>query len=254
MIGMAESGNQVGNSLWPSLEAASRIFDLSSFALIGGLVVGAIATVLIVWMGIVKEQHWDVLREHSNEKVASLELETAKANVEVGKAQVEIAKAHEGIADANARAAQAEARALELQLALEKLRAPRLLSVEQRSRISDKLRRYVGLRFDTAAPQSAEALSLLIQIEDTLSAAGWTQVAWVGGALAHQRPGRVDSGIVGASGVVVQFDAKRALSFSDPAGALVTALEAEGIPASKEMVLASTSSTDAIHIAVGVKQ
>lgn len=59
---MAEIANHAGNEPWPSLDWASWIFDRASFVLIGSLIVGAAATVAMVWMGIVKEHHWDLLR------------------------------------------------------------------------------------------------------------------------------------------------------------------------------------------------
>lgn len=71
-----------------SLETATWLFDRASFALIASLVVGAIATGLIVWMGIVKEHHWDLLREANAEKTAQLELETAKTNKEAALARL----------------------------------------------------------------------------------------------------------------------------------------------------------------------
>ena len=80
IIAMADTGNHVGNEIWPTLEVASKIFDLSSFVLIGSLMFGAVATVLMVWMGIVKEHHWDNAREGAKLKIASLELQTAEAN------------------------------------------------------------------------------------------------------------------------------------------------------------------------------
>ena len=72
---MAEIGNHAGNGIWPTLELASKIFDRASFALIVGTVIVLASTVFIVWMGIVKEHHWDLLREQSSERIATLGLE-----------------------------------------------------------------------------------------------------------------------------------------------------------------------------------
>lgn len=77
---MAEIANHAGNEPWPSLDWASWIFDRASFVLIGSLIVGAAATVAMVWMGIVKEHHWDLLRESAAERIASVQLEAANAN------------------------------------------------------------------------------------------------------------------------------------------------------------------------------
>src|SRR5258705_13497354 len=69
---ITEMANHAGNEPWPSLEAASRWFDRASIVL--SLLAGFAATVVIVWLGIAKEHHWDLLRDSSNEKVATLEL------------------------------------------------------------------------------------------------------------------------------------------------------------------------------------
>jgi hypothetical protein len=75
-----------------SLEMASRLFDWSSIALAIGACIVFVATAAIVWLGIVKEHHWDLLREHANEKIASVELEAAKSNTEAVKAHERIAE------------------------------------------------------------------------------------------------------------------------------------------------------------------
>lgn len=54
---MADSGNHGGIRMWPSLATASWLYDLANAALIGALIIGAASTVLIVWMGNVKETY-----------------------------------------------------------------------------------------------------------------------------------------------------------------------------------------------------
>lgn len=73
---MAEIGNQAGKVPWPSLEWASWLFDRASFVLIGSLIVGAAATAIIVWMGIVKQHYWDLAREAASKKIAELNNQT----------------------------------------------------------------------------------------------------------------------------------------------------------------------------------
>ncbi len=78
------------------------------------LVVGVVATILIVWMSGVKETHWDADRRHSNEKIAQLGV---------------------AVAEANARAAEANRKAEEERLSRVKLEtkvAPRRLSGSER--------------------------------------------------------------------------------------------------------------------------
>jgi hypothetical protein len=85
---MARKPNQGGN-VWPSFELASRLYDLANIAFIVSLIVGVIATVLLVWMGNVKEGFLrrDVAQAgapaaHANERAAALEKEAANARLE----------------------------------------------------------------------------------------------------------------------------------------------------------------------------
>ncbi|MGM5020165.1 hypothetical protein [Tardiphaga sp. 367_B4_N1_1] len=118
-----------------SLEMATRLFDWSSIALAIGACIVFVATAAIVWLGIVKEHHWELLREHANEKIAAVGLETAKANAELGTAQADIAKAQATAATANLEAARLR---FELDREIQK-RAQRLLTDEQKSAIADEL-------------------------------------------------------------------------------------------------------------------
>jgi hypothetical protein len=43
--------------------------DSASFLLVGSLIIGAAATIAMVWMGIVKEHHWDLARELAATKI-----------------------------------------------------------------------------------------------------------------------------------------------------------------------------------------
>jgi hypothetical protein len=107
--------------MWPSLETASRVSDVANIALVFSLVIGVVATMLIVWMGGVKEAHWDSDRRHSRELIAGLDA---------------------GVAEANARAAEANERAESERLGRIKIEAglaSRRLTTEQRSRLSDAL-------------------------------------------------------------------------------------------------------------------
>jgi hypothetical protein len=88
LAAIAAMADQVSQEPRFSLEVASKLFDWASFTLIGSLIMGAAATVLIVWMGIVKEHHWDLLRERGAHRVAELELETANANKETALARL----------------------------------------------------------------------------------------------------------------------------------------------------------------------
>jgi hypothetical protein len=171
-----------------SLELASHLFDWSSIALAIGACIVFVATAAIVWLGIVKEHHWEVLREHANEKIAAVGLEAAKANAELGVAQADIAKAHAAIAEANARALEAKAetakateaaalaneRAAELAIAL-KQRENRKIAPEQRTAILDRLKPLPGKGkiLINALMGDAEAFQFSDQILSVLKEAGY---------------------------------------------------------------------------------
>ena len=129
---MTKNANRAGNEPWPSLEVASKWFDRASIVLSISLLLGFASTVVIVWLGIVKEHHWDLARDHAAERIASLELDTAKANEEISKA--------------NEVAALATQKANEAALELEKFKAPRVLSPEQIDRIAEKVKQFRGVR------------------------------------------------------------------------------------------------------------
>jgi len=54
---IAPNGNHVGMEIWPSREWSEWLYDSANIALIVALVVGAFATVMIVWMGNKKEEY-----------------------------------------------------------------------------------------------------------------------------------------------------------------------------------------------------
>lgn len=64
--------------MWPSLATAERVFDWSNLVLIVSLSVGVVATLLVVWMGRVKEEYLARDLAASQERVAHAELETQR--------------------------------------------------------------------------------------------------------------------------------------------------------------------------------
>jgi hypothetical protein len=123
---MIKRNNHTGGTMWPSLNTAISISDAAGIALVISLGVGVVATALIVWMGFIKEHHWDLSREQSREKIAGLESEAAKASAELGIAKANIATAGAEIAKAHERTAQLEKETTEAKVALERERIERL--------------------------------------------------------------------------------------------------------------------------------
>jgi hypothetical protein len=234
---MAEIAKHAENQPWPSLEWASWIFDRASFVLVGSLVIGAAATIAIVWMGIVKEHHWDLARDQAAERIASLELETARANEEISKA--------------NMGAAEATARALEAQVALEKLRTPRALDANKQSRIAEKIKPFAGVPFDVALQPDPEPIGLLSQIISALEAGGWKQRNWSNstGVIFNGPNGR-EAGILYVEGLHVEFSETKP-EWEAPVLALIRALAAEGVEV--KGTRATKANSDAIHVIIGRK-
>lgn len=132
-----------------SLEVASKLFDWASFMLVASLIAGATATVIIVWMGIVKEHHWDLLREKGAQRVAELELETANANKETALAR----------------------------LATEKLRLRmvwRMFGPDEEKRLTEAMKPFAPQRFSVLTyKDDPEASNLAAILRRSLENAGW---------------------------------------------------------------------------------
>jgi hypothetical protein len=157
-----------------SLELASRWFDWSSIALAIGACIVFISTAAIVWLGIVKEHHWDVLREHANEKIASVGLQAARANAELGVAQADIAKAATETARANERTAELAQETEKLRAAnleMEKAFSPRTLSFTSEDHRS--LKAFGAVNWAVTVVPTEEARGLWGQIAGLLKMADW---------------------------------------------------------------------------------
>lgn len=87
----------------------------------------------------------------------------------------------EKIAEAEARASEANQKAQEAALALAELKAPRMLTPEQRGRIGEKLKRFSGTEYDIAISLSEpEILDFVFLVEVALSMAEWIELDWQG--------------------------------------------------------------------------
>jgi hypothetical protein len=170
---IAESGTQGARGMWPPLETASRIYDIANIFLILGAAVGIASTCVIVWMGNVKESHWDEARDHARERIVQLETQQKLATAEIE---------------------DAKARALEAQVALEIFKAPRTLSPGQKALIQARMKPFPGTQFAMAAV-GAEPLDFATEIADALKAAGWQWINWPLGGAITKPPGRPDLGL-----------------------------------------------------------
>ena len=80
---IANSGNQGGIRMWPSEDWASKLYDLANWGLIVGLIVGVVSTVVLVWMGNVKEEYLKRDLAATHERAARAEERAAKAEREL---------------------------------------------------------------------------------------------------------------------------------------------------------------------------
>jgi hypothetical protein len=117
--------------MWPSEATATWLFDFANFGLIGGLVIGAISTVLVVWMGNVKE--------------AYLKKDMAETIERAAKANESAATANRRAAELNSQVEVEKAERLKLEAAI----APRRLTSSQKEIISRELKK-IGGRFGIA--------------------------------------------------------------------------------------------------------
>lgn len=63
--------------MWPSESLASHLYNLANWGLIAGLIIGACSTIMIAWMGNIKEAYLKRDLAASHERVAHLESDTA---------------------------------------------------------------------------------------------------------------------------------------------------------------------------------
>lgn len=142
--------------MWPSFETAVWLYDKANIFLIGALVVGAIATVLVVWMGNVKEEY--------------LRRDLADTNARAEEAKAQAAEANE----------KAESERLARVKIEEKLK-PRRLTPEQQSSITKHMLAWAKLPGTEIAQSIAvfatsttfESSRLADQIAASLASAGW---------------------------------------------------------------------------------
>ena len=148
-------GKIVRKHMWPSFETAVSLYKAANVFLIAALVMGVIATALVVWMGSVKEEH--------------LRRDLADTN-----ARAEEARA--ASSEANARAAELEKEAADARLETERIKEAvswRVISLEVASELEKILSvkpGSVNLRYMDGDP---EALFLASQYSKILSKANW---------------------------------------------------------------------------------
>jgi hypothetical protein len=237
--------------MWPSLETASHIADVANVFFIASLVIGVVSTILIVWMANVKETHWDTDRRASRERIAQLDNETARLRAQDALtldsllASVQAGRSNALASEANRSTTEALAVAQGLAKRESTSEATRALY------IVSKVTPFAGKKFDAVVTSIALNLGTLLgSIKAALNNAGWIEIersdpAAGVGLLLMDRTG-------GPALVRIEVDASKDSELLDAAGALASALNAEGIAATVNPKT-ETDITNVIHILVGPK-
>jgi hypothetical protein len=144
-------------------------------------------------------------QDEANSKLTDAAI--AEAGTKAAEAEAKAEGFRLNIAEANQQAEEAKDRAAQASLELAKFKAPRILTLEQQGRISEKLKPFAGKQFDVALTTDPETQDLLLQIETALKAAGWIEIDWTGAAVTFNRDKQPIAGLVVMSGVVVQMHA-----------------------------------------------
>jgi len=155
--------------MWPSESAATRIYNSANIALIVALVLGVLATWLVVWMGKVKD-------EYISKNVAATEERAGAANERAGTAEKDA-----GIANERAAKLEVEALSLKKELIAQGSRANLLYGKTAEDLISElkpfgeqKVEiRYPGTAFNQSNIDN-DTMGVAMRLEYLFGQAGWS--------------------------------------------------------------------------------
>ena len=155
------------------------------------------------------------------------------------------------IAEANR---QANLAALEL----EKFKAPRNLSADQSTRLTNVMKQFAGTEFDggVGPANDPEPLHLFDQVSNALEAAGWKQIAYrsQSAATLTRSNGTPALGGVSVTNVFIDIHPSQAQRLWPVAHVLADALAAEGIATAYDQGSGGGSTNErAVHVLVGRK-
>ena len=167
---MTEIANAANQEPWPSLETASWLSDRAGWVLAVSLLFGFAATVLIIWMGAVKEHHWDLLRENAQTEISKLNVQSEQLRADAEASKAEIAKANESAAEANLKAEEERLARIKIEARI----GPRLLPQAEQIKLTDALKGF-GAQVVTiqASPQLPESEWFARVLAAPLTSAGW---------------------------------------------------------------------------------
>jgi hypothetical protein len=144
---IAPTDTKARKRMWPSVETASRLYDLANIVLILSLIAGVVSTALIVWM--------------SNVKEGALRLEIATLGVEAAKAN------------------EAAERERVARLKIEARLAPRSFSPEAVAELRELGAKHPGQRFDVFMLDTVVEVANTAQaLRTALAGGGWVARQW----------------------------------------------------------------------------
>jgi hypothetical protein len=191
-----------------SREWAETLSTVANISLIASLAIGVISTVIISWMGHIKEEY--------------LKRDLAEADEKIALANAAGEQAKKEAAEANQRAVQAA-------LDLAKFRAPRMIGTEQGIAIVGKLKDFEGQTYTGVLASSGfDIASLWARIDQLLQQARWVRGAPAGLSVGHPPAGVA---VQADNGVTVAFKREAVDTAGIAAEALVKALLEAGITA-----------------------
>jgi hypothetical protein len=156
---------------------------------------------------------------------------------------------------AKASVASLTARTREAELQLEKIRAPRLIDEDQKTRLIKRLRAFSGIHFDLAIRPEPEPQAFAEQVASTLQAAGWIrQAKQNAGSLFIKIPGKPNAAIAtGFLGLGAEIDTSRSAEWESVLASLADGFTDEGFTMRSNVATDGTAPPDAIHLFIGSK-
>lgn len=210
-----------------------------------------------------------ISHKRENEQAArELAIYQAGAAAEVARAQADAAHANERTADlekaaeeARERTAQAEKEISETSLNLARMRAPRVITPEQKDFLIAKLQGFQKVSYDAAADVGdAEARALLLSLMSAFEQAGWTGRNWLGPGLKRKIAPYPSFGDITAENVILLIDEKSSDDVQSASATLLLELSADDIPCEIELLSTDqlqaqygADDIDTIHVLVGKK-
>jgi hypothetical protein len=231
------------------------VYDVARWTLLLAVTVGVPAAIAVALFGPEVAGSWASSRQQTQTTIAALELQNSAMKAEWGKASDEAtriaAEAKKSVSAANERATVSEKRAAEARLALEKYKAPRILSPEQQSQLTERLRQFERTPFEFSVTPDPEAIALMGQLAMALTESGWE---WnVTSPLVFRNANRSDAEVHAVFGVQIQVDERKKQQWERPAIELRETLHAAGIEVTAEVVKAGSNDPSAIHIRIDHK-